>query len=470
MRSTPFRPFRPGTCALLLTLAASGLVTTAMALGTADATQASSERVLDTKSARALGLSPGWQTRLPTADGVALQGLHATGAVTDSVYVWDRSGVMMKVDPKTGELRWQSAGVFARGATGLIDAQTVMVRGKPMAVGLGDVQCLVLDERTGIEQGLTPYERIPVTRAVLAGSEFVFGSRAGQVVWLGLREERIPSQVESRAGDAVTKSERVAAVHVVPYEVQAFQLGGSIQAPPIVAGKMIVACSSSGQINAFSQETRQPVWRQKLPGGIVAQPSADATQLMVACRDQYLRSMDIETGRTNWRWFTESPLERSPLLAGDIVTLQVPDLGLVALDASDSKSLNRTPLWTTKVGGDAITRLTDGLIVWDGDTSTLSLVDHKSGKVRESRSLAGQGVVSVQATAALGGDLYLLMKDGRLQRCTPLTPFVAPAKPAASAPEEPATQPEAAPATAETPAEAPTDAPAPADAPAGDGN
>lgn len=425
------------------------------------AATAASDRVLDTKSSRALGLAPGWQTRLPKAESTPLAGLHAGRAQDDrgeDLYAWDNTGVVIKVDPKTGELRWQSAGVFSKDSSGLLDVQTTTVRGQSVAVGLGDVSCVVLDERTGAEQGLSPYTRIPITRSVRVGKDFVFGSRAGQVVWLGFREERIASQVEPRGGDPVTKGERVAVVHVVPYELQAFQLGGAIRTAPISTGKSIIACSDSGQIACFSNETRSPVWKQKLPGGIVASPSADATQVMIACRDQYLRSVDIETGRTNWRWFTESPLERDPLLAGDVVVIQVPELGLVALDASDSKSLNRAPLWTTKVGGDAITRLADGLLVWDAASGTLSLVDAKSGKVRDSREL-GMDVKSVQATAAINGDVLILMKDGRLQRCPPLNAFVMPTKAATPAPGEAAEAPptDAANAEAAAPGSQPTD-------------
>jgi len=455
-RTTTRSPL-PLTAALLTVMA---LAPTASALaGDAKPTAAvASDRVLDSKAARALGLAPGWQTRLPKAEATPLAGVHAGNAQEgrdEELYAWDNTGVVIKIDPKTGELRWQSAGVFSKDSSGLIDVQTTTVKGQPVTVGLGDVSCVVLDERSGAERGLSPYTRIPVTRAVRTGKDFVFGSRAGQVVWLGFREERIASQLERRTGDPVTKGERVAVVHVVPYELQAFQLGGAIQTPPVSTGKSIIACSNTGEIACFRDETRTPVWKQKLPGGIVAAPSADATQVMVACRDQYLRSMDIATGRTNWRWFTESPLERAPLLVGDIVVIQVPELGLVALDASDSKSLNRAPLWTTKVEGDAIARLAEGLLVWDPASGTLSLVDHKSGNVREARTL-GAGVQSVQATAPIGGDLLILMKDGRLQRCPPLTPFTMPTK--AEAPAQTATTPaEAATSDAAAPAAQPTD-------------
>lgn len=454
-------PHRRSLSSIAALLGLLTLAPCAVALTAGDPPPATvSDRVLDTKTARALGLATGWQARLPRAEGTPLDGLRAgtsADGASEEVYAWDDAGVVMKIDPASGELRWQSAGVFSKESTGLIDVQSAIVKGKPVTVGLGDVTCLALDERTGSELGLSPYRRIPITRAVRSGRDFVFGSRAGQLVWLGVREERIPSQLARRTGDPVLKGEQVAAIHVVPYEVQAHQIDGAIQAAPILAGASILVCSTSGEIACFDSQTRQRTWRQKLPGGIVATPSADAKQVMVACRDQYLRSMDLATGRTNWRWFTESPLERSPLLAGDIVVLQVPDLGLVALDATDGSSLNRSPIWTAKIGGDALTRIAEGLLVWDSASGTLSLVDHKSGKVRESRVL-GDGVLSVQATKPVGGDLFVLMKDGRLQRCPPLTPMAAPApSPAAPAAGEAEAPPTEAPADAAAPAEAPAD-------------
>jgi len=243
---------------------------------------------------------------------------------------------------------------------------------------------------------------------------------------MGFRDEQVPSRVEAKAGDKPHKETRVAAVHTFAYEEQAHQLRGSIQARPVAAGAMIIACSTNGQIASFSKLGRNRVWSIDLPGGIVATPATDGTQLFVACRDQYLRCIDAEKGRTKWKWFCESPLENPPLLAGDLVMLQVPDLGLVALDASDQGGLTREPRWKSKAAGNPITRLVEGVVVWDKASSTLSLVDDATGIVRESRTLPG--VTAVQASAATRGDLYLMSSDGRLQRCAPISgPATAPA-------------------------------------------
>jgi outer membrane protein assembly factor BamB len=226
---------------------------------------------------------------------------------------------------------------------------------------------------------------------------------------------------------------------------------------------MIIACSTNGQIASFSKLSRNRVWSIDLPGGIVTTPATDGTQLFLACRDQYLRCIDAEKGRTKWKWFCESPLENPPLLAGDLVMLQVPDMGLVALDAGDQGGLTREPTWKSKAAGNPITRLVEGVVVWDKASSTLSLVDDATGIVRESRTLPG--VTAVQASDATRGALYLMASDGRLQRCAPISePVTTPAirDDASAQPNEAARTEETAPSSddaASTSAEEPTQDP-----------
>jgi outer membrane protein assembly factor BamB len=419
---------RPGPLAAFLGTAAVSILLSAGALAQTSATPA--PRLLDAGAARALGYQAGWQSRLPILAGGALAGMRFDGPHpgddAGALFAWDDEGVILKVDPATGDLRWQSASIATKGGKHLVDVNVAATGTKTLAVGLGDTKCLTLEERTGSELGQTRYEHIPVTESIRSGPDLVFGSRGGHVVWMGFRDEQVPSRVTGKPGDQPQKETRVAAVHTFAYEEQAHQLRGSIQARPVAAGAMIIACSTNGQIASFSKLGRNRVWSIDLPGGIVATPATDGTQLFVACRDQYLRCIDAEKGRTKWKWFCESPLENPPLLAGDLVMLQVPDLGLVALDASDQGGLTREPRWKSKAAGNPITRLVEGVVVWDKASSTLSLVDDATGIVRESRTLPG--VTAVQASAATRGDLYLMSSDGRLQRCAPISgPATAPA-------------------------------------------
>lgn len=400
-------------------------------------------RLLDAAAARAVGFLPGWQTRLPILEGGVLKGVHyqspEPNESTGSLFAWDDEGVIMKIEPTTGDLRWHSASVSSKGGSGLVDVNAAGTGTTSLVIGLGDISCLTLDARTGIEMGQTRYPHIPVTRSIRSGTDLVFGSRGGHLVWLGFRDERVPSRIEARAGEPTRKETAVSAVHALAFEERAHQLHGSIHADPIAAGDSIVACSNTGEVACFGQTTRNRRWDVKLPGGVVASPATDGRNIYVACRDQYLRCIELTKGQTKWKWFCESPLENPPLLAGNLVMLQVPDLGLVALEAG-TEGRTREPKWKSNAKGNPITRIPEGIVVWDAASSTLSLVDDTTGIVRESRTI--QGIRQVRASAAMGGDLYLMAEDGRLQRCPPVSPM-----PAAPAAAPTASEPAEAPAT-----------------------
>jgi hypothetical protein len=386
--------------------------------------QAVAPRLIDAAAAQALGLAPGWQSRLPLLETGRLAGMRLGTGSGDSnegmVLAWDDDGVIMQVDPVGGAVRWQSASPAKKHGETIVDVSAAQTRDASLVVGLGDTSCILLDARTGSELGRSGYPHIPVTSSVRVGSDLVFGSRAGHVVWMGFRDEKVPSRIESRPGDPVRKDLAVTAIHTFAYEEQAHQLKGAIVAPPIAVGDAVVACSTGGQIACFGGDRRTRLWQIELPGAIVAAPASDGERLFVGCRDQYLRCIDARKGRTLWKWFCESPLENPPLATDGLVMLQVPDLGLVAIESGAEGGLSRSPKWKSAAPGNPITRLTDGVIAWDARTSTLSLVDATSGIVRESRTLPG--VTEVLATAPLHGDLYLISADGRMQRCPPRNP------------------------------------------------
>lgn len=442
-------------------------------------------RILDDRTSRSVGLTTGWQSKLPLLAGTDVQGVELMPSKDgkpegESLYAWDRAGVVMKLDPRSGQVRWTSAAVTDRDKRGFLDVlpATIRVRAsnpdgatgsdasasdsRPVVIGLGAVSCLALDDRSGLEEGWTPYRRIPSTEAVPAGSDFVYGSRSGEVVWITFREEVVPS----REHPAASKAPKIAAIHVLPLELHAHGLRGPIQVAPVVAAGRVLACTTSGRVACFAAETRRLVWQMDVPGGVVASPAVAGDRAFIASRDQYLRCVDLTTsnpgGAVLWKWFTETPLERPPFISGNLLTIHVDGRGLVALDANPSNAaLTRDPLWTSKATGDAITCTQDGLLTWDAESHTLSLVETETGAVRESLIL--DDVAIVKATAPTNGEILLVAADGRVQRCAPLHPLLQPAKSAAPAPVGDA----AASASGEvtTPAEAPASEKPSGDAP-----
>jgi len=156
---------RPGPLAAFLGTAAVSILLSAGALAQTSATPA--PRLLDAGAARALGYQAGWQSRLPILAGGALAGMRFDGPHpgddAGALFAWDDEGVILKVDPATGDLRWQSASIATKGGKHLVDVNVAATGTKTLAVGLGDTKCLTLEERTGSELGQTRYEHIPIT-------------------------------------------------------------------------------------------------------------------------------------------------------------------------------------------------------------------------------------------------------------------------------------------------------------------
>jgi outer membrane protein assembly factor BamB len=285
-----------------------------------------------------------------------------------------------------------------------------------------------------------PYPHVPSTPASRSDGDVVFGGRGGHLVWLGFRDDKVPARVRERRVPGQEAAVDVAAVHCVLYEELVHRLKGGFSAVPVASGDVVIACSTSGQVSCFRTSQRACVWSIQLPGGVAAQPAIGEGVCYVASRDQHLRCLDLATGKTLWKWFCESTLENPPLLAGELVMLQVPELGLVAFETGGSASRTRSPKWKSAASGNPITRLAEGVLVWDATSRKLSLVDQSTGVVRDERTLTE--VDSVHASAPIGGELYLMSSDGRVQRCVPVSPVTTASKPgvaetpAAAAPQE----------------------------------
>lgn len=379
-------------------------------------------RLLEPKQAHALGLETAWQSRLPLRPGGRLQGLRVRALQGSDpgafgVFGWDDDGVILSMDPASGEMRWRSSSATPGAGQTLVDVAAAETNTTKITVGLGDSSCMMLDARTGGELGRSRYQHLPATPANPSSIDLVFGGRGGHLVWLGFRDEQIAAPELRRGGDRTGHRTAVVSVRCVAYEELSHRLDGAFSATPAVRGDVVIACTTTGQVACFRTSRRSCAWSIDLPGGVVATPALDEAHCYVASRDQHLRCIEIESGKTLWKWFCESPLEHAPLVAGNLVMLQVPDVGLVALETAEAGGRTREPKWKCPVRGNPLTRCAEGVLVWDAGSHTLSLVDPVTGVLRNASMLAS--VDSVQASAPVDGDLYLMARDGRVQRCKP---------------------------------------------------
>ncbi|WP_020575660.1 PQQ-binding-like beta-propeller repeat protein [Actinopolymorpha alba] len=95
------------------------------------------------------------------------------------------------------------------------------------------------------------------------------------------------------------------------------RLDGSVQGAPAERDGLVVAASTSGQVEAFrvSRSGRKLVWRAKT-GAVYRGPafSADGTTVFVPSADHRLYALDARSGKVRWRFQAADPVLSSPLV------------------------------------------------------------------------------------------------------------------------------------------------------------
>jgi outer membrane protein assembly factor BamB len=430
-------------------------------------------QILDGRTAASLGLKHAWQVGLPRDPRAAWGGLSITPSTeaqpaspVSEVVVWDGSGVVLCVDGLSGKLRWQNQPTSS--AQRYESVTRSMIEGRDLLLALGDHRLVALDRNTGEVMGVSAYRHNPSTGAVSMGNMLAFGAKGRNLSLLRVFEEDIPRYAPEKVAPGRIQGlpkTTVSRREVMCTEIRSIGLKGKPAAAPVVLGQgLVLQTSEDGEICVLNPATGVKSWRLELPGRIRTAGAVTEDAALVGADDQYLRCLDLGTGRVRWKWFALAPLHRPILATPEFVMTQVPGTGLVALrtrlEGQDQQShLDGEVLWKNEaVIGDPVMRVRSGVLVWDASARSLSLVDTANGKVRETVSLPG--VRSVTASAPTDGDLILLQDDGRMQRCSPLDPLPKPAsrtRGTESAGDE-AAAPDA--ASEEAPASAPAEAPA----------
>lgn len=383
-------------------------------------TSARAELLMPVDALRTLGLESAWQATLPVVqdarwDGAKMQ-LEAGDA--GSVYAWDGAGALIALDRSSGGVRWQSAGLGDKER--VVDVLPARVDGRDMAIMLGSLRCVVLDGKTGDVTGTSSYAEIPSTVATMFGSECIYGSASRKLVWTRFENERIPSRTQAKIRPGVITNvpgTTDAGSHVVMRQVRAMQMRGTFESAPVGgANDLLVVTTNRGEVSCVNKDSGAVLWQTKLAGGVVATPALANGTVFVGSKDQYLRAFDMSGGRTLWKWFAPAELDNPPAVCGDLVLVQVPGAGLAALRANASDKPDGDLKWISeKALGNAISRNAEGVLCWDAASSTLSLIDDRTGGVRMAVQMPD--MQTVWCSAPVNGDLLMLNKDGRLQRC-----------------------------------------------------
>jgi len=335
---------------------------------------------------REFGFRTDWQTEVPTSPGSTLDALFQRG---DSIYARDTNNLLSRVTRDRGEVLWQSPVGSPRDE--LIDIVRIRRDDGEEVVAIGRLEIFVLDDANGITDRRQEIERTLYTSGAVFGPYFIYGTRNGQVIW---------HQYE------------------VGYPWRGHSLPGSVSAPPLVVGDLVFVVGSTGRILALDAASTRLVWEKQLIAGIEGRPAHADGVLLVAGRDQYLWALDASTGRTIWRYFTESPLTTSPVADGDSVYQFVPTEGLVKLALRPEGRIDGDVQWRSPEARGRILGRRDGrLLLWDQSARILRSVDVGSGDVVAQVDLPK--VASVFAEGFEDPALHFLAADGTVMRIVP---------------------------------------------------
>jgi outer membrane protein assembly factor BamB len=333
---------------------------------------------------RELGYRIDHQARtFPEADS----GIKRLAIQGDSAFVLDGRNFLTRLRRADGQRIWRIPVADPlddiHGITYLPDDELVM-----MLVG---AHLLVLDDDTGSMLDKQQLGQIASTAPIVYGPVLIYGARNGQLVWHSFE---------------------------VGYQWRGYRVSSSIRLDPLLVGDDVAVVASDGTVMVLEAGSATAMWEKRLLSGVEAAPVAGDDLLYIAGLDQYVWALNLQTGRTAWRYLSEAPLVCPPALVDDRLYQHIPTEGLVCFAARPADAPGGKVIWSTPgVRGEVIGKHGNRLMVWDDHESRMLLVDAERGAVMTTVDLPEVRHIVMSATES--GDLYAAGDDGRVIRLVP---------------------------------------------------
>jgi outer membrane protein assembly factor BamB len=195
----------------------------------------------------------------------------------------------------------------------------------------------------------------------------------------------------------------------------AFTLTGPCSVDPIAASSSSVAfASDDGNITVIDPGTGSLLGHTRMFAGPGGTGDVGAGAYYVPSLDQSLYAVNTATGQGRWRFRTNVPLNRPAKFlstsGGPLVLTVAVGQGLVAVNADSGVQAWLAPTVT----GDVVGLASGKVLAFDPSTATASLLDAKTGRVIETRVLAG--VAKLVASGRADGDLYAVSNRGEISK------------------------------------------------------
>ncbi len=354
----------------------------------------------------------------------SLRDVRMPTIIGDSLYTVDADDYVTRYDFSSGEWIWSSPvgnNVFTlRSITEFKERDRVYV--------ISDGACYVLERATGNyptnteeqktnhpnERQVLPLKWIANTPAITTNQKtLTYGSTSGDAIWFD------PS---------------------IGYDTHRYKIGSSVYTTPTfvegkrsMAGLMrraIIASAKDGSVVAIDLNDIQKLWSLQYTSPVETPveygtsskvfdgDSIERTSIFIAGTDQYLRAVDLHTGKQRWNFLTAKTLTDSPVFINDRIYQQIPGDGLASFEAFP-RLLSGKQVWLADdVLGSVITTTKQGqLVTWDQKNGLLQVVDPRMGGVVS--TVAIPNTTSVISDKIDNGSILILTNKNTLLRLVP---------------------------------------------------
>ena len=296
----------------------------------------------------------------------------------DRVVFQDSGNTMTVMDAATGRSIW---------AAEIDDPSSRFIgnaRQGDRLLSSSDNELFILDIRTGEMLERHRLAVVANSGPTVAGNIACFGGAAGQLLGHNLSST---------------------------YKLWGYQLDGSISAKPVIVGETVAAVSQRGEIVFVNPANGTSTGITRIFSGLANNPVAGDGTLFIAGTDQSVYAFDPQGGRQIWRVRTPYPIVDQPTFVNGRLYVHVPNEGLTAYAAGSGAVLWKNP----GVKGTVLGLRGGRLVAWDGERAYV--VDPDRGETVDTVAL--QGVHTLLMTNPVDGDLYVVMRDGWVERHSP---------------------------------------------------
>jgi outer membrane protein assembly factor BamB len=340
--------------------------------------------VLGPTAIEEIGVRHLWQQRLPLTSGTtALRGWMRG----DSAFVLDSRGGISRLSLGDGSVIWRSEVLGPQDR--VLGIHRARLDGRDRVFAVIDSEFIQLDGTTGALISRKPSKEYLSADCAVAWPYLIFASASGRVVWFH------------------------ALLGVIHHQGL---VNGAIRGTPQVIGNEIVAAGTSGEVAGFIKEDARMLWRRNI-GPVFGRLAEDTAGVYAASTDQSVYCLDRQSGKTRWKYFTESPITGDLSLFGDALLVQVPSEGLVCL-ATDSKgNMDGVRRWATDAPGTIAGSIGPNIVVVDAASRMLRVLELSRGGLVATVPMGAANDLTIGS--GRDGNLLVVASDGRVQLLEP---------------------------------------------------